>query len=259
MRNFTKKHLHKAASFLRDNLSRKNENFSFYLLILISLIVFVAGINFFVELTDSLSGTSLKSYDRAVTDYIISFRTPGLTSFFQVLTDAGDFYGYLVATALATIYFFLKFKNWKIIIQLLVVTILASLSNIALKRAINRQRPEIEHLVVVETLSYPSGHSMSAMAFYGFLIYLCFRIKMNRGLRAFLVSLFVFLILGIGISRIYLGVHFPSDVLGGFTAGLIWVAFCVVLFNLIDLIRKRKQREKPVSREELAEEEKLEE
>jgi len=255
----TKQYIEKAASFLKKNFSRKNENYSFYLLIFIALIIFVVGINFFVELTESISGTSLKSYDRAVTDFIISFRTPELNKFFQFITDVGDFYGYLIAAAIAALYFFFKFRNWKIIIELLIVTMLAALSNIALKRAINRQRPEIEHLVVVETLSYPSGHSMSAMAFYGFLIYLSFRIKMSKWLRGFLVFLFLFLILGIGISRIYLGVHFPSDVLGGYTAGLIWIAFCVVLFNLIDLIRKRKQRGKPVTQEELADEEKLEE
>ena len=257
MKNDIKQYIEKAASFLKKNFTRKNEDLTFYLLIVIAFIVFVVGINFFVELTDSISGTSLKSYDRAVTDFIISFRTPGLNKFFQFITDTGDLYGYLIATALASLFFFLKFRNWKIILELIAVTILAALSNIALKRVINRQRPEIEHLVVVESLSYPSGHSMSAMAFYGFLIYLSFRIKMSRWLRGFLIFLFVFLILGIGISRIYLGVHFPSDVLGGYTAGLIWIAFCVVLFNLIDLIRKRKRQGKPISKEERESEENL--
>ncbi|HER41011.1 MAG TPA: phosphatase PAP2 family protein, partial [Salinimicrobium catena] len=114
-------------------------------------------------------------------------------------------------------------------------------ANIALKRAFDRARPTIEHLVVVKTLSYPSGHAMSAMAFYGFLTYLVFQIKMKHWLRAILASIFIFLILAIGISRIYLGVHFPSDVAGGFIAGLIWVAFCVVLFNIIALLRLRKR------------------
>lgn len=257
MKNDIKQYIEKAASFLKENFTRKNEDLSYYLLMIFALIIFVVGINFFVELTEGISGTSLKSYDRTVTDFVISFRTPELTQFFQFITDLGDFYGYLIATALAALYFFMKFRNWKIILELLVVTILAALSNIALKRVINRQRPEIEHLVVVESLSYPSGHSMSAMAFYGFLIYLSFRIKMSKWLRGFFVFLFVFLILGIGISRIYLGVHFPSDVLGGFTAGLIWVAFCVILFNLIDLIRRRKRSGKPITKKERDSEENL--
>lgn len=238
IRQYVKDSLH----FLRKKLSGKNENLPYYILIFSALVIFVLGLNFFIELTDSLTGRSLKDYDRTVTDFIISFRTPGLNKFFQFITDAGDLYGYIIATAIAAVFFFLKFRNWKIILELLSVTILAALSNIALKRVINRARPDIEHLVVVESLSYPSGHAMSAMAFYGFLIYLSFRIKMAKWLRTLFCFLCVFLILGIGISRIYLGVHFPSDVLGGYMAGLIWIAFCVILFNIIDLLRKRKSR-----------------
>jgi len=253
MKNGLRQYVRKAITFLRNKFSTRNEDLSFYILIFSALVVFVLGLNFFIELTDSLTGRALKNYDRTVTNFVISFRTPQLTKIFQYITDAGDLYGYIIATFIAAVFFFLKFRNWKIIMQLLAVTILAALSNIALKRVINRARPDIEHLVVVESLSYPSGHSMSAMAFYGFLIYLSFRIKMARWLRVLFCFLCVFLILGIGISRIYLGVHFPSDVLGGFTAGLIWVAFCVILFNILDLLRKKKSKDL-----DLEEEEKLE-
>lgn len=238
IRQYIKKSIH----FLRSQFSSQNEELPYYILIFLALVIFVLGLNFFIELTDSLTGRSLKNYDRTVTDFVISFRTPELNKFFQFITDAGDLYGYIIATAIAAAYFFFKFRNWRIILELLSVTILAALSNIALKRVINRARPDAEHLVVVESLSYPSGHSMSAMAFYGFLIYLSFRIKMSKWVRTLFCILCVFLILGIGISRIYLGVHFPSDVLGGYTAGLIWIAFCIILFNIIDLLRKRKSR-----------------
>ena len=107
-----------------------------------------------------------------------------------------------------------------------------------LKRFIDRARPSIEHLVSVETLSYPSGHAMSAMAFYGFLIYLFTQFKMNRILKVVAILFFAFLLLSIGISRIYLGVHFPSDIAGGFIAGLIWVIFCILLFNVIELFQR---------------------
>lgn len=235
-----RQYIKEAILYLRRNFPGQHKDLPYYLLIFFAFLFFVFGINFFIELTESLSGAALKSYDDAVTDYIVSFRTPALTHFFQVITDMGDLYGYMIATALIAIVVIVKFRNWQIIVQLMAVTILAALSNLALKRVINRARPEIEHLVVVKSLSYPSGHSMSAMAFYGFLIYLTFRIKMPRWLRWLLCLVFLFLILAIGLSRIYLGVHFPSDVLGGFTAGLIWVAFCIVLFNIIDMLRRRR-------------------
>ena len=245
-----KDYLNDFVEFFRKHVSREHPDYAFYVLIFFALVVFVLGTNFFVELTEQVQGESIDAFDNRVTDYVTSFRTPGLNSFFQFVTDLGDVYAYLVATTLAAMFFFFKLKNKKFIIQLLGVLILSALANIALKRAFDRARPTIEHLVVVETLSYPSGHAMSAMAFYGFLIYLVFKIKMYQWLRVFLALLFAALIFFIGLSRIYLGVHFPSDVLGGFIAGLIWVAFCVVLFNIIDLLRQRRIRYQSVEEEE---------
>ncbi|MEG9326728.1 phosphatase PAP2 family protein [Salinimicrobium catena] len=233
--------INKIVEFMRTHGSRNHPYFPFYLLIFLAFIVFVLGLNVFVELSEEISGKALRRYDTQVTDYITSFRSPELNKFFQFITDMGDLYAYIIATTLAAIYFFFKLRNKWFLFQLLGVLIISALANIALKRAFNRARPTIEHLVVVKSLSYPSGHAMSAMAFYGFLTYLVFQIKMKRWLRAVLSTIFIFLILAIGISRIYLGVHFPSDVAGGFIAGLIWVAFCVVLFNIIALLRARKR------------------
>lgn len=254
MGNETKDELSKLAKFLRKELSTDNPDLPYYLLIFFSFLVFLAGTNLFVDLSEELSRGPLKRYDRQITAYILSFRNPELTAFFQFITDMGDVYAYLIMTSLTGIFFFFKLRNKKFIFQLVGVLVLSALANIALKRAFNRARPTIEHLVAVETLSYPSGHAMSAMAFYGFLTYLIFKIKMSHSIRLLLTILFSFLILSIGISRIYLGVHFPSDVAGGFIAGLIWVALCIVLFNIIDLLRQRKKRR----RADVPEEENLE-
>lgn len=234
--------LKEIVQFIRKQLSGENPDSPFYILILVAFVIFVAGTNLFVDLSEEISGKVLKNYDTEITDYIISFRTPALNDFFVFITDMGDVYAYIIMTTLAAALFFFKLRNKKFIFQLIGVLVLSALANIALKKAFDRARPTIEHMVVIKSLSYPSGHAMSAMAFYGFLTYLIFKIKMSKGLRALLTFVFIFLILSIGISRIYLGVHFPSDVAGGFIAGLIWVALCVVLFNIIDLLRQRKKR-----------------
>ena len=256
MKKGIKELLQNLAQFFEKHFTRQNPDFSYYLLIFLSFVIFIVGTNIFIELTGQLSTTTLKDFDRRATEYVISFRTPDLNQFFQFITDLGDVYAYIVASTLVGVFFFFKLRNKKFIFQLLGILILSALSNMALKEAIGRARPTIEHLVVIKSLSYPSGHAMSAMAFYGFLIYLVFRIKMHLFLRIFLTLLFSFLILSIGISRVYLGVHFPSDVLGGFIAGLLWVTFCIVLFNLVDLLRQRKKRrgEEPVEVEENLEE-----
>ncbi|HEY9185684.1 MAG TPA: phosphatase PAP2 family protein [Salegentibacter sp.] len=240
MKHYVRIALEKIIYFFKVHVSKKHDEFPYYLLIFISFIVFIACINIFVELTEELSSKALLNFDNQLTAFISSFRDPDYHGLIKFITDIGDLYGYLISTILATTFLFWKLKNWKFIIQLVGVIILASLSNIGLKKAIDRARPDAEHLVVVESLSYPSGHAMSAMAFYGFIIYLLFQIKMSRFLRGFLVVFFVLVILGIGLSRIYLGVHYPSDVIAGYLGGFIWVTFCIVLFNLIDLLRRRR-------------------
>ncbi len=229
---------------LQDKYHQYNDHLPFIITIFVALIIVVGGINLFVDLTETLHSKALVRYDSKITEYIISFRNPGLNNFLQFITEVGDFHGYLVMAFLCTIIFYVKFRNWRFVLEMIFVSIVAGLSNVALKQVINRARPDAEHLVSVATLSYPSGHAMSAIAFYGFLIYLVYNFKLKAWLKFSLILLFVFLILAIGFSRIYLGVHYPSDVAGGYIAGFIWVIFCIVLFNVIDLLRKRRKKKK---------------
>ena len=224
--------------FLRHVFRKDNPKLPYIITVLVAFVIVVAGINIFVELTETLKDDVLAQYDQQISEYIISFRSPQLTQYFLFMTHAGDIYGYLIVFSIALIISIILFKNWRYAAQTLFVLLLASISNTILKRFVDRARPGIEHLVVVETLSYPSGHAMAAMAFYGFLIYLFYRFKMNAWLKYGIILLLIFIILSIGISRIYLGVHFPSDIAGGYIAGLIWVFFCILIFNLVVVFRR---------------------
>ena len=224
--------------FIRQKFNSKNEDLPFYVTILISAILFITAMNAFVELTDELAENELQGVDEGVTEWIISFRSPPLTDYFTFVTHLGDRNSYIVVTVLLAAYYLIKHRSWKFILQTTLVLLLATLSNIVLKRVINRARPSLEHLVTVNTLSYPSGHAMTAMAFYGFLVFLCLRYDMRRWVRYTFIFALILLILSIGVSRIYLGVHYPTDVAAGFIGGLIWVAFCAVVFSLFELLRK---------------------
>lgn len=234
--------------FIREKFHSKNEDLPYYLTIAISAVLFVIALNGFVQLTDEIAENDLQAIDEAVGEFVISFRSDALTTYFKVATDLGDRNAYIAFTVLMAAFFFLKKRSWKFIAQTTIVLLLATLSNIVLKRVFNRARPSLDHLVEVNTLSYPSGHSMSAMAFYGFLIFLCLRYRMARWLRFLLVSILVILILSVGLSRIYLGVHYPTDVAGGFVGGLIWVAFCAVVFSIFELLRKRQRARETADR-----------
>lgn len=237
--------------FIRKHTSRKNQDLPYYILIITALLVFIFGLNLFVELTDEVGKKALKALDKQILEYAWSFRSPGLNEFFLFISELGGVYAYLVATAIMTVFLFWKFRHWEFVLQLLLVVIVSGLSNQFLKEVFQRSRPSLENMVVaVETLSYPSGHAMVSMSFYGFLAYLVFHIKMRKRVRSVLFTFFVVLIAAIGISRIYLGAHFPSDVAGGYIAGLIWLAFCVVLFTTVGLYRKKMARRDPSEREE---------
>jgi membrane-associated phospholipid phosphatase len=242
MEDFLKKVIFTIRTFFKEKLHYKNEDLPFYLTIVFAMVLFIVALNGFVDLTEELAANQLTAFDNRVTDFVLSFRRDWLTAFLRFITTVGTRTGYLIVIALLTIYFLIRHRSWKFIVQTVVVLVLASLSNVALKEVINRARPTIEHLVTVYTLSYPSGHAMSAMGFYGFLIFLTMRYEMTTLMRVTLLVFLSFMILSIGISRIYLGVHYPSDVLAGFIGGLIWVALCAIIFDIADLYRKRKKR-----------------
>jgi undecaprenyl-diphosphatase len=240
MKQYLSKVIQWIKDFLRKKLRYQNEDLPYYISISAAILIFVIGLKVFVELTDELSENELENFDDQVTGLVLSFRSDTLTSFFEIVTDLGDRYAYVIITIALGTFFWFRFKNWKFMVQTVSVLVLASLSNIGLKQVINRARPTLEHLVEVNTLSFPSGHTMSAMAFYGFLVYLCLRYNIHNWLRIPLVIILCMLIVSIGLSRIYLGVHYPSDVAAGFMGGLIWVTLCAIILNTIELWRKKK-------------------
>lgn len=226
--------------FSREKLNVRNPDFPYYITIGVAAVLFVIALNGFIELTDEVAENEMGAFDRVVSDYVTRFRSETLTGFFSAITRLGERIQYVVISILIAGILYWRYRSISLILQTVAVLILASVSNIALKRSIGRARPEVEHLVYVDSMSYPSGHSMSAMAFYGFLIYLCLKIDMPLWARLLLVATLVFVIAAVGVSRVYLGVHFPSDVAAGFIGGLIWVSFCILLFNLIFLFRRKK-------------------
>lgn len=105
--------------------------------------------------------------------------------------------------------------------------------NKILKYIFQRQRPDLEHLAEVTGYSFPSGHSMVSFSFYGFMAYIIFLNIEKPRLRYPIMAIFILLAFCIGISRIYLGVHYASDVIGGFIGGGVWIVTCVVAHQAV--------------------------
>ncbi len=170
-------------------------------------------------------------FDSYVYYKISSFITPGLTELMKLITFFGSS-EFLISIAGILLIFLFANKNYSFNISMIIINlILSAIINEGLKRIIQRSRPDILRLIDIHGYSFPSGHSMVSMSFYGFLIFLCLR-KYKTKWKYITILLFAILILSIGISRIYLGVHFASDVLGGFCLGITWIG---VFSNFIDL------------------------
>lgn len=109
-----------------------------------------------------------------------------------------------------------------------------------------RERP-FDSIIIETGYSYPSGHSFVSLAFYGFLIFLILQSNISKNKKYLFSFLLIFLILFIGVSRIYLGVHFPSDVLGGFLAGAIYLIIYIEIIRKIEgekNAQKKQRKEK---------------
>ena len=145
-------------------------------------------------------------------------------------------FGGAIFLVIATITLFIVIRNKKIGISILSNVAIVTVLNQLIKRILQRPRPT-EYRIIEETgYSFPSGHSMVSMAFYGYLIYLIYRFVKNKYLKWISIVLLSLLICLIGISRIYLGVHYTSDVLGGFLISISYLVIYISAFNKFFII-----------------------
>lgn len=195
------------------------KNYKLILILLCSVIL--------MAILQNIYRTEQIEWDINVYKYIVmNVRTDTLTSIFKIITNLGGAY-VLIAVGILSLIFV---KDKKIGICINLNLILVTIFNVILKLLIQRPRPEAYRLIDESGYSFPSGHSMVSMAFYGLIIYIiCKKIK-NKNLKYFSSTLIGLIILLIGFSRIYLGVHYASDVIGGFAISLIYL---LLITNII--------------------------
>lgn len=141
--------------------------------------------------------------------------------FFSSITRLADTWTILFILGLASVVLLISNKDRAWILGLLVSVAGAKISEIAIKIFIGRERPGDFALLDLDTFSFPSGHATVALALYGFIAYLLW--QHYPRLRSVILGTAVALVALIGMSRVYIGVHYPSDVLGGYLLGSIWV------------------------------------
>lgn len=152
-----------------------------------------------------------------------------------------NFGGAIFVISLTTILFFV-IKDKKIGISIIANLGIVTILNQIIKFIMQRPRPT-EFRIIEETgYSFPSGHSMVSLAFYGYLVYLIYKYINNKHLKRTLIIILSILICVIGVSRIYLGVHYTSDVLGGFLISLAYLIIYIDLVNKFVLEKNKDDR-----------------
>ena len=191
------------------------------------IILFVCLIGF-LALAEDVFNKEIMNGDiigyKLISIFLISeFATP----IAKIITNFGG----AIFLIIATITLFILIKNKKIGFSIIFNLVIITILNQLLKNILQRPRPT-EFRIIEETgYSFPSGHSMISMAFYGYLIYLIYKYVENKYLKWALIVLLSILICTIGISRIYLGVHYTSDVLGGFLISISYLVIYVSATN----------------------------
>jgi undecaprenyl-diphosphatase len=187
----------------------------------------------FSKLAEDLIYQELNLFDSLVIGFITAYRTPLTTQAMKLISNFGSVTVLLSVTLLTFYVFYQRKKHFWDSLMVLIALGGGWLLNDVLKVAFHRPRPELVHLVQVSGYSFPSGHAMISVAFYGFLAYLIWLNYRPSPLRTLASLGLLGLAVLIGLSRIYLGVHYPSDVLAGFAAGGFWLISCILALQAI--------------------------
>ena len=202
------------------------------------VVALLAGALFGWLADEVLEGDTL-ALDNRIRHLVNQHATPALTRVMRLASIWGAPVRLGVVGALAAVVFL--FRRWPRGALLVAVTLIgASLVDTGLKLLFGRERPTafFENYPSPTSFSFPSGHSLFATAFFGGLAVLLWRRVRTPALRGVIGVVAIAFILLIGISRVYLGVHYPSDVLGGYAAGVVWVG-AVALGDRLAARRRR--------------------
>jgi undecaprenyl-diphosphatase len=194
----------------------------------------------FIDLAEKVHGknTALQHADTSIHDWTITERSPGATQFFTAMTLIGGPIGVAVILIIIAIILAVR-RRWRWFVYLAVTAGGGALLNLELKRYFARARPDVaEMLRRANGYSFPSGHAMGSAVAFGALAYLSFRAIKSWPAKTAMIAFLYTLIAAVALSRVYLGVHWISDVLGGVTAGTVWVATTTVAYETLRRIRR---------------------
>lgn len=207
--------------------------------LIVVLVVFIFSVIAFIFITRNIFILKNEQFDYKVFDFMKTYVSESNNQIMLFITFLGSHIFLIPANIVLIIYFlFIKKHKWYSI-KIPTIAISSMLLMFFLKNLFGRHRPDIPLLKEAHGLSFPSGHAFMSITFYGLLIYIVWKTIKPKGLKWILAILLAILILFIGFSRIYLRVHYPSDVLAGFTTGFLWLIISLWVLRRIEIFSNR--------------------
>ncbi|WP_042341735.1 phosphatase PAP2 family protein [Bacillus timonensis] len=170
-------------------------------------------------------------FDSRVISVVQGWESGWLTTLMKFLSFIGSAPVIIINSLILLFFLYKVLDHRRELILFIGVMVGSPILNFILKELFKRARPDFYRLVEISGYSFPSGHAVNAVTFYGILTFLLWRHIPVRWERMVLFVLSGMMILGIGLSRIYLGVHYPTDIVGGYFASATWLGFAIGAFH----------------------------
>lgn len=194
---------------------------------LVSCLVLAAVFGY---VASSIGNGSIVQFDTPIINVVQGAEAPWLTNVMKLFTIIGSTKAVL-AISLITLGLLLYFRQKAQTILFLIVIGGTAALNLVLKLFFQRARPDLNRLIEISGYSFPSGHTMMATSLYIILAFILWRNAKNSGRILYVIAAF-FMIFMICISRIYLGVHYPSDIAGGISASTFWLLIATSIYTI---------------------------
>ena len=206
----------------------------------VSMAVGVAAVALFAAMAGSVRRGWTQSFDETTLRWLELHRLPVVDKFMLEMSVLGGASVLFILVIVASLFLWLTRHHWSVYV-LAFGLIGGEVLNYVLKTWFDRPRPSsVVWLTQVTSLSFPSGHAMESMIAYGSIAYLVGRLEPTLPLRRATWGVAIVIIGLIGFSRMYLGVHYPSDVIAGYLAGIAWVGFVAASIEAISYFAKRR-------------------
>ncbi len=200
----------------------------------------------FGEIIESVADNDgIAVWDRPVLDWAIDARTPGLTAFVAWYSNTGGPIWQPIVTGVIVVILCWRWRDVTPLVLMVAATAGSLLVTVVGKRHIGRARPPMEDAVppFETSMSYPSGHSLNAIVIAGILAYLLIRHFWDqaRWIKWLIVGILTVYALSMGLSRVFLGHHWLTDVVGAWAIGLAWLTVVITCHRLWRTVRKRRE------------------